>query len=209
VAPDWHRWHQAYDDPASTLARRLPAVRGQIGEALAAAPPGPVRLIGMCAGQGRDVMPVLAAHPRRGEVSARLVELDPDLAAVARASAAAAGLAGVEVVTGDAGVTSAYTGMVPADIVLACGVFGNISEADIEFTIGCCAGLCAVGGTVVWTRGRTEPDLVPQICRWFGERGFELCWVSEPAAGYGVGMHRFTGPPRPLPENARMFSFLD
>lgn len=203
---DWHAWHDAYGDPGSILARRLPVVRARIAGALDAAPPGPLRVVSMCAGQGRDLMPVLAAHPRGQEVAARLVELDPELAAVARESAAAAGLPGVEVVVGDAGLTSAYAGMVPAGIVLACGVFGNIGESDIERTIGCCTQLCA---TVVWTRGRTEPDLVPQICQWFSECGFELRWVSDPGAGYGVGVHRFTGHPQALVTGVRMFSFLD
>lgn len=75
---DWAAWHEAYDDPASPLAQRLTVVRARIADALSAAPPGPVRLIAMCAGDGRDVIPVLAGHPRGREVSARLVELDPE-----------------------------------------------------------------------------------------------------------------------------------
>jgi hypothetical protein len=86
----------------------------------------------MCAGQGRDLIPVLASHPRGPDVTARLVELDPALAATARRSVADAGLPGVDVVTGDASLTDAYAGQVPADLVLACGVFGNISDSDIR-----------------------------------------------------------------------------
>lgn len=207
---DWHAWHTAYDDPASSLAQRLDVVRARISEALDSAPPGPLRAISMCAGQGRDLIPVLASHPRGHEVTARLVELDPDLAATARQAAADGGLPRVEVVTGDAALTDAYTGLVPADLVLACGVFGNVSAQDIEQTIRCCAWLCAEGGTVVWTRGRPgrgEADLVPQICGWFGEQGFELRWLSDPGLGYGVGVHRLSGPRRKPQAGQRMFTF--
>jgi hypothetical protein len=92
--------------------------------------------------------------------------------------------------------------------VLACGVFGNITGEDIERTVSCCAQLCAVGGTVLWTRGRFEPDLVPQICRWFAAQGFDRQWVSEPGIGYGVGAHRFAGPPQPSVPGQRMFTFV-
>lgn len=204
---DWRAWHEEYDNPGSTLAERLTVVRERIAEALDAAPAGPLRLLSLCAGQGRDVIPVLAGHPRGGDVTARLIELDPELAQAARRAAEAAGLGALEVVTGDAGVTSACTGLAPASIVLACGIFGNISEADIRRTIGCCTQLCANGGTVIWTRGRFKPDLVPQICDWFADCGFELLWLSEPGRQYGVGAHRFTGEPAPLAAGTRMFTF--
>ena len=193
--------------PARRWRGRLAVVRARIADTLDAAPPGPLRAVSMCAGQGRDLIPVLASHPRGPDVTARLVELDPALAATARRSAVGAGLPGVEVVTGDASLTDAYAGQVPADLVLACGVFGNISDSDIRRTVGCCAQLCATGGITLWTRKRTPPDLVPQICDWFGQEGFELNWLSDPAAGFGVGVHRFTARPRPLAAGLRMFSF--
>lgn len=205
--PDWLSWHADYDQPCSSLARRLAAVQDRIRIALDAAPPGSLRAVSMCAGQGRDLIGVLAGHPRRHDVTARLVELDERNAAIARRSAAAAGLHQVEVITGDAALTDQYAGMVPAYLVLACGVFGNMSDADVERTIGFCTQLCADGGTVVWTRGRFEPDLVPQVCAWFEDRGFERLWVSEPGVGYGVGAHRFAASPVPLQSGARMFTF--
>ncbi len=204
---DWRAWHDRYDDPGSRLSERLVVVQARLTEALDAAPPGPLRVISMCAGQGRDLIPVLASHPRGPAATARLVELDPQLAGAARRSAAAAGLPGVQVVTGDAALTDAYAGLIPAAIVMACGIFGNISEADIRSTIGCLAQFCDVGATVLWTRSRSEPDLVPQICGWFGEHGFEQLWVSEPGHWFGVGMHRFRGQPQPLVPGTRMFTF--
>jgi len=204
---DWYSWHAPYDDPGSGLARRLAWVQDRIRAALDAAPPGPLRAISMCAGQGRDLIGVLAGHPRRADVTARLVELDPRNTAAARRLAMAAGLANVEIVTGDAALTSAYAGIVPADLVLACGLFGNMTQDHIMATIGYCTQLCAAGGTVVWTRGRWEPDLVPQVCAWFEERGFERLWVSDPGYRHCCGAHRFTGTPAPLEEGATMFAF--
>ncbi len=51
---------------------------------------------------------------------------------VAQEAARAAGLDQVQVVTADASLTDHYRNMVPADIVLACGVFGNISGSVPE-----------------------------------------------------------------------------
>jgi len=204
---DWYAWHDHYDQPGTMLARRLAAVQDQVRTALDQARPGPLRAISVCAGQGRDLIGALAGHPRQHDVRARLVEIDPRNAGVARQAAQAAGLPGVEVVTADAALTGAYAGMTPADLVLVCGVFGNITDADIERTVGYCTQLCARGGTVVWTRGRWAPDLLPQICDWFASRGFDELWVSDPAERWGAAAHRFAGLPEPLREGARMFTF--
>jgi hypothetical protein len=215
---DWAAWHEAYDNPDTPLAQRLLAVQTRIAEALDQAAPGPLRAISICAGQGRDLIGVLREHPRRRDVTARLVELDPRNAAAARQRAADAELTQVEVVTGDAAQTGVYAGLIPASLVLACGVFGNITDEDVARTIRCCTGLCAPGGTVVWTRVRHEPDLIPQICDWFAAEGFALAGISEPAgvpesAGvpepvthWAVGAHQFEGEPRPLPDQ-KMFTF--
>jgi hypothetical protein len=205
---DWRDWHTDYDDPGSALSRRLAAVQERIRVALDGMPPGPVRVLSLCAGQGRDLIDVLADHPRRHEVTARLVELDPGNAAFARRSAASAGLTGVEVCVGDAASTDRYAGLAPADLVLVCGVYGNISDADVAGTVAACTALTAPGGTVVWTRHRGAPDLVPQICRWYEEQGFTRLWLSDPGQPYGLGVHRYAGPGRPLVPGQRMFTFI-
>jgi hypothetical protein len=203
---DWAAWHEAYDNLDTPLAHRLRVVQARITEALDQAQPGPLRAISICAGQGRDLIGVLREHPRCRDVTARLVELEPRNAAAARQCAADAGLTQVEVVTGDAAQTRVYAGMTPSSLVLACGVFGNITDDDVARTIRCCTGLCAPGGTVVWTRGRREPDLIPQICDWFAAEGFALVGVSEPGTRWAVGAHRFEGQSRPLPDQ-KMFTF--
>jgi predicted enzyme related to lactoylglutathione lyase len=203
----WTDWHREYDEPGSTLALRLAAVQQRIRTAVTSEPPGRVRIVSMCAGEARDVVGALADHPRRGDVVGRLVEIDPALAGTASRAAAAAGLAGLETFVGDAGLTDSYAGAVPANLVLACGVFGNLTDADIERTVGFMPGLCAGGATVVWTRHRRPPDLVPVICSWFARHGFVLDWLSDPAKPYGLGVHRFVASPAELPAGRRIFTF--
>ncbi|HWD77560.1 MAG TPA: class I SAM-dependent methyltransferase [Kribbella sp.] len=201
---DWQEWHQRYDDPGSELSRRLAVVKAQVRDALDRAPAGPVPVVSLCAGQGRDLLDVLEDHPRRADVRARLVELDPELSAWARERAPQ----NVEVITGDASLTDQYEGAVPAELVLFCGIFGNITDEDIERTIAAAPQFCRTGGTVIWTRHREDPDLVPSICDWFEAREFERVWVSDKEAGFGVGVHRFRGIPQPLVKGQSLFSFV-
>lgn len=206
---DWQAWHDDYDRPDSALANRLLMVQAQIRVVLDNAPPGEVNAISVVAGQGRDLIGVLADHPRRHDVRAVLVELDPANAEHARSSARAAGLDNVEVITGDAADLAHYADFVPARLVLLCGLFGNIGDADIEHTIDTCDQLCAPGATVIWTRGRkTRFDRFPLICEWFEERDFERRWVSPPDVGFGVGAHRFVGESQPLAIGEPLFHFV-
>ncbi|MEH0544423.1 class I SAM-dependent methyltransferase [Streptomyces sp. B21-105] len=205
---DWNRWHDRYDAPDSPLARRLSTVREQVRLALDDCPPGPLRVVSLCAGQGRDLLGVLPGHPRREDVRARLVELDRHNVDAALDAVRSAGLAQVEVVAGDASLLDHYAGMAPADLVLLCGVFGNITDPDIERTVDACTQLCATGGRVIWTRNRKAPDRVPLICGWFEERGFEREWVTDEEQFQSVGVHRFRGPSRPLQPGERVFTFV-
>jgi hypothetical protein len=84
---DWVEWHRDYDDPGSLLSRRGELVQGHLRAELERAPAGDVRLISLCAGQGRDVIGALTGHPRRDDVRARLVELDERNVALARQAA--------------------------------------------------------------------------------------------------------------------------
>ncbi len=206
---DWAAWHHAYDDPRSSLSRRLQVVQEQIAAALDRMKPGPIRALSVCAGQGRDLIGALSAHPRGRDVTARLVELDPVNAEAARAGAAAAGLSGLEVVRGDAAVTDVYAGAVPVDLLLICGVFGNITDEDIHRTISSLPQLCGPGASVVWTRNRMPPDITPDITRWFDKYGFDYVWSSAPhEVGYGVGVHRYAGPKVDFQPGVRMFTFV-
>jgi hypothetical protein len=205
----WVRWHHAYEDPSSPLSRRLVVVQRRLGHALDEVASGPIQLISLCAGQGRDVIGAVAAHPRRDDVHALLVELDADLADQARGAAARAGLTAVDVAQGDASQTSAYRGAVPADIVMACGVFGNISDADIRATVAILPSLMAEGGVVIWTRHRLEPDLTPSIRTWFTGAGFEeVGFDTEEGTFFGVGTHRLVASPSPFEPDRTLFTFF-
>jgi hypothetical protein len=206
---DWVAWHEGYDDPVSGLSARLKLVKQHVAAALDQAPAGPIRLVSLCAGQGRDVIETLPGHPRRDDVTAVLVEADAVNVAWARDAASVAGLAGpdpgraelarrgaeatgqprVEVRQADASQVASFADALPADVLLLCGIFGNVSAEDIARTVAAAPALCAPGATVIWTRHRREPDLTPQIRAWFAAAGFEeLAFGSpEPAPRTGVG----------------------
>jgi hypothetical protein len=184
-----------------------------VGRALDAVPQdhaGPVRIVSLCAGQGRDVIDVVAGFPRREEVSALLVELDPALAAFARERADAAGLgAVVRIVEGDASLSRWYEDQVPADLVLVCGVFGNISAGDITATIEALPSFCRPGSHVVWTRHRRPPDATPAIRARFAAAGFtELAFEAPEGTVMTVGHHRFDGETTPFDPDRRLFDFV-
>jgi Putative methyltransferase len=212
---DWLDWHRDYGDPASSLSRRRRVVQGYLRQILAGCEPAgaPIRLLSMCAGDGGDVLPVLAAWRSGRLVQALLVELDPELADRARAAAGRLGLASaVRVRSADAGRSDSYAELAPAHIVLACGVFGNIADADVRRTVDALPGLLCTGGWVIWTRGRgadgTEPSgFVRQL---MAERGFtELAFSAPDDAKFRVGLHRLDRPSvgiTGLPETLFRFS---
>lgn len=206
---DWRRWHEPYEDAHSPLSRRLRVVQRLIKDALDGSHATSIRAISACAGQARDLLEVLVDHPRRDHVTARLVELDLTNAAHAARLANDAGLVGVEVVAGDASISSAYAGAVPADLVLMCGVFGNVPDDDVHRTIRFLPAMCAQGASVIWTRHRRAPDLTVQIREWFVEAGFEeIAFVAPDDTWFGVGAHRLVGPTARFARDVRLFTFF-
>lgn len=208
--PHWVQWHERYEDPGSGLSRRLRLVRGHVADAFDAAPPGPVRVLSLCAGEGRDLLDVLPGHSRRDDVTATLVELEPALADAARATVTAAGLDSVTVRTADASNTANVADAVPADVLLLCGIFGNVSDDDVHRCVDHAATLCAPGATVIWTRHRRAPDLTPSIRAWFTAAGFDEVAFGVPEGNVwaGVGVHRLAGAPRPFVTGTRLFTFV-
>jgi predicted RNA methylase len=223
----WVQWHTSYEDPSSNLSLRLQAVQSMLRAALDEVPPRAaldevppraaarsdperIRIVSLCAGQGRDVIDVVATHPRGPGVSALLVELDPALVAFARERAAAAGVTDrVEVVEGDASQCASYAGAVPADIVLVCGVFGNISPADITRAINEMRAFCVPGGQVIWTRHRRPPDLTPTVRADFAAAGFaELGYEAPGGTVLAVGRHRLHGPTASFEPGRQLFEFV-
>ncbi|MDX6219548.1 MAG: hypothetical protein QOJ48_1229 [Frankiales bacterium] len=204
---DWQAWHAGYEDPSSSLSRRLLIVRRRVEEALGGARPVR-RVLSLCAGDGRDLIPALAALPVDRRPEAVLVELDESLASVARQHAADAGVT-ASVVVGDAGRLRTWGHAIPVDLLMQCGIFGNVDDADVQRMITASRAVLTTGGTVIWTRGYAQgQDMRGAIRNRFHEAGFEeVAFDSEPA-GFGVGVARLLQPTTPatsVPEG--LFAF--
>jgi predicted nicotinamide N-methyase len=206
---DWYDWHRPYGDPDSPLARRLRLVQQEIAAWLDERPEQTLAVLSMCAGQGHDLLDVLTTRPDATRVTATLIEYDPRNVAAARARATAGNLGPVTVRQADAGDLASYRDAVPADLVVMAGVLGNICDADVRRTIDTLPRLCAAGATVIWTRTRRAPDLTPTIRGWLADAGFtERAFVAPQDVLFSVGVHRFTGTPRPVATSGRIFRFL-
>ena len=211
---DYLAWHEQYDDPDSSLTRRLALVREVLRTELDTRP-GPVRVVSLCAGDGRDILGVLAERADAARVSVTLVELLPELVERAR-HAAGEVAANVEVVAADAGCSETYAGLatVPADVVLLVGVLGNLSDADVAATVAAMPGLCAPGATLLWSRGRSlegTEDFVTPVREAFSVAGFiEVCIRSFDVGDdrTALGVVRFGAAPAPLVPRQTWFTFM-
>jgi hypothetical protein len=207
-ARDYVAWHTDYDDPDSDLSWRLHRVQDYLRTALDAST-GRVTAVSVCAGDGRDLLEVLADRADRHRVAVFLLELHPVLAQRARDRAAEIGLPEVEVRTVDAGTTDSYTGIVPADLLLLVGIFGNISDEDVEQTIRMTPQLCRPGATVLWSRSHDLSDRNARIRQWFAEVGCEeLDYAELPGERRpALGAMRFDGETEPLEPGEHLFTF--
>jgi hypothetical protein len=136
--------------------------------------------------------------------------MDPALVGFARARADAAGVGNrVRIVEGDAALARWYAEQVPADLVLVCGVFGNISAADITATVHALSSFCRPGSHVVWTRHRRPPDATPAIRADFAAAGFsEVAFEAPEETVMTVGLHRFDGVTAPFDPARHLFDFV-
>ena len=66
---DYLKWHEAYDDPASDLSWRLRQVQAYIRSALDQMD-GQGTVLSLCAGDGRDVLQVLAERDDSSDIVA-------------------------------------------------------------------------------------------------------------------------------------------
>jgi hypothetical protein len=211
---DYLDWHEQYDDPGSSLPRRLALVQEVLRSELDARP-GRVRVLSLCAGDGRDILGVLAERDDVARVAVTLVEVLPEL--VDRARTAAVDLdAEIEALTADAGRSETYARLttVPADLVLLVGVLGNLDEADVATTVAAMPSLCAPGATLVWSRGRSLEgldDFVTPVREAFAGAGFaEVSIRSFDVADdrTALGVARFPGPTAPLTPGQTWFTFI-
>ena len=206
---DYDRWHDRYDDPGSDLSWRLSRVQEHIEQFLDKRE-GPVRILSVCSGDGRDLLEVLAAREDTGRITATLLELHPALADRARSTAATvAPEADVAVQVVDAGRSDAYVGAVPADLVLLVGIMGNISSQDGQALIGASAQFCRPGAHVVWSRGRDTSEINDDVRAWFATAGFiELDYAAlETGSRPALGLMRYGGEPVDLVPGRQLFTF--
>ena len=139
---NWGDWHKDYENFPS-LQARLKIVGEQIAGALNECPAGPVQIVSICSGDGRDVINALQNHPRRAEVTAWLLDKDAESITRGRAAAAAAGLGGqLRFVEADATLAKNYPGAVPADLILLSGFLGHLPHEDVPRLIGNLPMLC-------------------------------------------------------------------
>jgi len=206
---DWIKWHQAYDDPHSLLSQRLVVVSQMIRGALDIAPPGEIRVLSLCAGDGRDLILATAGHPRVMDITGLLVELNLQLAQQAATNVTTVN-ANLRVKNTDAGDTGEFRSALPIDLLLLCGIFGNITNGDIQRTIAAVPAICRSGATVIWTRHRREPDITPKIRGWFDAAGCAPTKFVSPGVGsFAIGCERrmTTTDVTRLPK--RLFTFRD
>jgi hypothetical protein len=73
--------------------------------------------------------------------------------------------------------------------------------------IGALPQFCAPGATVIWSRGRSVPNLNEQIHSAFSEAGFVHAAFHAPDdRDFQIGVNLYEGPAREL-EPARLFTF--
>jgi hypothetical protein len=201
---DWYAWHASYDELTSPQTRRLAVVQDKIREFLDAQLAGPARVVSLAAGQSRDLLPVLIEHPRGAEVQARLVELDHRNVEFAEGAALSAGLAGLDFVTGDAGLIDTFAGAVPAQLVLACGLFELLGPAGVGTTIAVLAQLCAPQGIVIWTDEPTDAAHLALRRQQFDDAGFvQVNLVID--ADFVVAVERLAGAMAEFVPGTRLF----
>jgi hypothetical protein len=206
---DWVAWHHDYDDPSSPLARRLQVVQRRLEEVLDRLATRVPRLLSLCAGDGRDVIPVLA-RAAQSPVRAVLVEKDRTLARRARETIDATALETVEARCGDAGDPTLFHDVLPVDVLLLCGIFGNIEHVAVQDMIAAIPSLVVSDGYVIWTRGGSDPDRRGEVRRWFRAAGHDEVAFDGAPEPYGVGVNQIRLPPaaRHMAPPDRLFTFM-
>jgi SAM-dependent methyltransferase len=205
---DWTAWHDEYEDPDSELTARMRAVRSHVAAIVDQCPAGPVTVVSICGGQGRELIGALETHKRRADIRGRLIELDTGNATFARAWAQKAQLDQLDIVNGDASVADSYSGLPPADLVVVSGLFGHLDDADQMRTINFLRQLCRNGGRAVWTFYRDERR-TEKLRDFFREQMFEeeAFDVLSGKYQFTIARSRYTGTPERFVPHANIFSF--
>ncbi len=203
-----------YRERHSHFSRRLGLVQAALERAITAAPDGPVFVLDICGGEGRVLLPVLAAHARRADVRGVIVELDAASVAAAADRIAELELTQVSVVRGDAGLSDTYAVLARAQVVIMSGVLVHLSPADRARAIRFLPRLCAPNATFLWTIGnRFDPTRARRVRHTVAHNGVQVLRIERVPRGRGdrvrheVGVGRVTGTPEPLLPDVRIFRF--
>jgi hypothetical protein len=206
---DWSSWHSEYENPDSELNARKRAVQKQVTSIARQSPPGPITVLSICGGQGRELIGALEHHDRQSDVRGRIVELDEENSAYARKWAQRAGLDKLEVVTGDASASSSYAGLPPVDLVVISGVFGHIDRADRQRLIAFLPQVCSTGARVVWTYFNWDQARTDEVRTDFKDRNFveESFEVLEGKFAFTITRNRLSASPLPFDPDTKLFTF--
>lgn len=205
---DWNDWHSKYGKDTH-LIKRLEIVQDCIRKCLPQNPGQPYKIIDIGAGDGRDILEVLEDYPNKSSIQGLLVEIDNTLATKAQDKLMDLNLSGVTVINGDASKLSAYSDFSLADLVLLCGIFGNISDEDVEKTISALPMILKPNGKVIWTRNRREPDKTPWIREQFTRNSYiEEEYIVSDESIYAVGVNRYAGEAKSLNADLKLFTFI-
>lgn len=205
----WNGWpEKAY--LREGYQQRLTAVQEHLCECLDDAPPGPIRILSMCAGDGRDVIGAVRSHRRRKDVVAWLVELNSQSVELGKGYSVNAGLErSLQFINGDATSYSTYKSIGAADIVLVCGVWGHVPAHEKSMLVKAISTLCKPGGSVIWTRGTSKGIArVREIESLFATNWWDKGRITyTPDATWAVATYRYCGPSQELPADGQIFHF--
>lgn len=208
---DWAKWPDRYDD-SLPLQVRLAAVRAQVSAFLDECPPGPVRILSLCSGDGRDVLPVVSAHARLRDVEVWCIDANAKTLDRGKESARQAGLQRkTHFVQADAGLAASYADVVPADLVILSGMLGHLTSHDALNLFHRLPALCRTNGSVLWSRlnrgiGNRQIPALREVLR---ESGFEEVFLEETMPNeFVVARAHFRGTEAKLAFGEVLFRFV-
>lgn len=208
----WQSWHENYRN-SLPLRARLEEVSQQVTDAINAIESPRVHVLSLCSGDGRDLLKVLLSGNTNKAVDATLIELDPILVEQGREAFAEHGFSDfVQFRCADATLFSSYQDLPKAELVMVCGVFGNVRANHVERLIFSLKGFCSPGARVVWTRSLNEFDdgeaAAQRIRCCFKDTGFrEAAFKRTPEGTFAVGSLIYEGEQERLPSTGQMFEF--
>jgi hypothetical protein len=205
---NWKEWHSQYDR-CEVMQSRLATVRQTIEQCLRLLPPGRQRILSVCAGDGRDIIPLIAQSPRRSDFRGVLVEQDAALVKAGQELIDAHELGRyLTFLQADATAPAIYAERIPCDLVLAAGVFGNLLPRDFDMFVRALGAFLKTDGYLVWTRNRVVSNghrEIPRIRQTLQSHGFVECYHHD-ITDYIVACHQYQHETLPLPDT-KLFTF--